>query len=69
MGRFGPYSKREKADNPRKEGIRVKDPHFWRTMYKEAEKDAEHFKRWRNAYLLLLIIATLAIMYLMKGRG
>lgn len=47
----------------------MKDPHFWRTMYKEAEKDAEYWKCWSNVYLFLLVIATLIIMYLMTGRG
>lgn len=69
MGRFGPYSKHEKADNPRKEGIRVKDPHFWRTMYKTAEKRAEYWKGWSNMLLFLLVIDTLIIVYLMYGRG
>lgn len=47
----------------------MKDPHFWRTMYKEAGKEAEYWKCWSNVYLFLLVIATLVIIYLLAGRG
>ena len=56
-------------DKHRKKGIGLKDPQFWRTMYKEADKEAEYWKCWSNVYLFLLVIATLVIIYLMAGRG
>lgn len=47
----------------------MKDADFWRTMYKEAEREVEYWKRWSAAFLLLLTGATLCILYLIYGRG
>lgn len=47
----------------------MKDAYFWKTMYKEADRKAEYYKKWSAAILFLLGFATFAIMYLLKFGG
>lgn len=52
-----------------KGGIYTVEKEFWRSMYKEADRKAEYYKKWSAALLFLLGFATFAIMYLLKFGG
>lgn len=52
-----------------KGGIYTVEKEFWRSMYKEADRKAEYYKKWSAALFFLLGFATFAIMYLLKFGG
>lgn len=45
----------------------MKDPHFWRTMYKTSNEEAEYWKSCSAVFLMCLVILVLYILYLKFG--
>lgn len=52
-----------------KRGGRTMGEEYWRAMYKEADREAEYYKKWSAALTFLLGVATFAVIYLSKFGG